>query len=254
MDRAHRVGQTKQVTVYRLITCVAINICAIYSIADIQAEHYRRAHCQDGQGKEGCKLPFAPFFLMMGHAADIQVQDIVVGTKSLNDVAKPSEIASLFMDDEELAESVAKRKQAEAHGYVAPAPGRQQRKSAFGDGLGGMDDDEDDFFSAGPQKAGNNEDDDFADVEGGQQGANAAGIVGNGPAGAPDGKKKSGGSKKKKPTAAAGSGSGAVTPADGDGDKKKGGTKRKAGEGEGKKSKKVKIAQPDDEAEGATAE
>ena len=174
------------------------------------------------------------------------MQDIVVGSKSLNDVAKPSEIASLFMDDEELAESVAKRKQAEASGYVAPAASRQRPKSAFGDGLGGMEDDEDDFFSGG-QKATNNEDEDFADVDGNQQGANAAGIIGNGPAGAPDGKKK-GGSKKKKPAGAAGSG--AATPADGEGEKKKAGTKRKAGgDGEGgegkKKAKKVKIVQPD---------
>ena len=171
----------------------------------------------------------------------------MVGSKSLNEVNKPSEIASLLMDDEELAESVAKRKQAEAHGYVAPAPIRQKSRSAFGDGLGGMDDDEDDFFSGG-QKATNNEDEDFADVDGNQQGANAAGIIGNGPAGAPDGKKK-GGSKKKKPAAA----SGAATSAEGEADKKKGGTKRKAGEGEeGKKSKKkVKIAQP---GEGAPAE
>lgn len=93
-----------------------------------------------------------------------QVQDIVVGTKSLTDVAKPSEIVSLFMDDEELAESVAKRKQAEAHGYVAPAITKPP-KSGFGDGIttktttgtGGGDDDEDDFFSL-KKKVNNGED------------------------------------------------------------------------------------------------
>jgi len=91
-----------------------------------------------------------------------QVQDIVVGTKSLTDVAKPSEIVSLFMDDEELAESVAKRKQAEAHGYVAPAIITARPRSTFGDGLGVADEDEDDFFSLA-KKPANNEDEDFGD-------------------------------------------------------------------------------------------
>jgi DNA helicase INO80 len=83
-----------------------------------------------------------------GHALTLQVQDIVVGTKSLTDVAKPSEIVSLFMDDEELAESVAKRKQAESHGYTAPSI-VPVKTSKFGDNLGGGggDEDEDDFFS-----------------------------------------------------------------------------------------------------------
>jgi DNA helicase INO80 len=90
--------------------------------------------------------------------ANNQVQDIVVGTKSLTDVAKPSEIVSLFMDDEELAESVAKRKQAEAHGYVAPTI---NQKKGLGElqieGEGG--DDEDDFFSL-KRKVANGEDED----------------------------------------------------------------------------------------------
>jgi len=87
-----------------------------------------------------------------------QVQDIVVGTKSLTDVAKPSEIVSLFMDDEELAESVAKRKQAEAHGYIAPVIHNKK-------GLGELQieaeggDDEDDFFSL-KRKVANGEDED----------------------------------------------------------------------------------------------
>ena len=66
------------------------------------------------------------------------------------------------MDDEELAESVAKRKQAEAHGYIAPANTTTRSRSAFGDGLGLADDDEDDFFSLA-KKPVNNEDEDFGD-------------------------------------------------------------------------------------------
>ena len=71
------------------------------------------------------------------------------------------------MDDDELAESVAKRKQAEAHGYVAPAVIPVKTRSAFGDGLGGLggDDDEDDFFSLA-KKPANNEDEDFGDETG----------------------------------------------------------------------------------------
>lgn len=121
MDRAHRVGQTKQVTVYRLIARGTIEE-RIVQLARAKKD----------------------------------VQDIVVGTKNINDVAKPAEIASLFMDDEELAESVAKRKQAEAHGFVALAP---ERKSAFGDGLNMDADDDDDFFTA---KARPQEDDEEA--------------------------------------------------------------------------------------------
>jgi len=69
------------------------------------------------------------------------------------------------MDDEELAESVAKRKQAEAHGYTAPSIITARPRSAFADGLGMADDDEDDFFSLA-KKPANNEDEDFGDEAG----------------------------------------------------------------------------------------
>jgi hypothetical protein len=74
------------------------------------------------------------------------------------------------MDDEELAESVAKRKQAEAHGYVAPTI---NQKKGLGElqieGEGG--DDEDDFFSL-RRKVANGEDE---DVDVPAPGASAAG-------------------------------------------------------------------------------
>jgi DNA helicase INO80 len=124
MDRAHRVGQTKQVTVYRLIARGTIEE-RIVKLARAKKD----------------------------------VQDIVVGAKSVNDVAKPTEIASLFMDDEDVAESMAKRKQAEAHGYVAPAFG-QTKKSAFGDGLDIGDDEGDDFFTAANKNQQQDDDDD----------------------------------------------------------------------------------------------
>jgi DNA helicase INO80 len=67
------------------------------------------------------------------------------------------------MDDEELAESVAKRKQAEAHGYVAPTINPVASTKGLGDtlNLGGGDEDEDDFFSL-KRKVPNGEDEDEA--------------------------------------------------------------------------------------------
>lgn len=92
------------------------------------------------------------------------------------------------MDDEELAESVAKRRQAEAHGFVAPHT-VTQKKSAFGDGLGGGDEDEDDFFSL-KKKVVNGEDEEFGDEDKGS-GKNTP---------------KEGGGVKKKTTGTAGAG------------------------------------------------
>ncbi|WVQ72914.1 hypothetical protein IAR50_002476 [Cryptococcus sp. DSM 104548] len=128
MDRAHRVGQTKQVTVYRLV-----------ARGTIEERILKMA-----RGKK-------------------DVQDVVVGTKSVSDVAKASEIASLFMDDEELAESVAKRKQAEAHGYVQPSliSTGGGKGNGFGDGLGLDDGDADDgFFNAAAAARANGEEED----------------------------------------------------------------------------------------------
>ncbi|TDL28392.1 hypothetical protein BD410DRAFT_780893 [Rickenella mellea] len=68
MDRAHRLGQTRQVTVYRLITKGTIDE-RIVQLARVKKD----------------------------------VQDIVVGNKQFTDVAKPNEIVSLLLNDDELA-------------------------------------------------------------------------------------------------------------------------------------------------------
>ncbi|KAL4268117.1 Chromatin-remodeling ATPase INO80 [Pleurotus pulmonarius] len=68
MDRAHRLGQTRQVTVYRLITKGTIDE-RIVQLARVKKD----------------------------------VQDIVVGNKTLTDVAKPREIVQLLLNDEQLA-------------------------------------------------------------------------------------------------------------------------------------------------------
>jgi len=68
MDRAHRLGQTRQVTVYRLITKGTIDE-RIVQLARVKKD----------------------------------VQDIVVGNKNFTDVTKPSEIVQLLLNDDQLA-------------------------------------------------------------------------------------------------------------------------------------------------------
>ncbi|KAI0361785.1 hypothetical protein OH77DRAFT_461899 [Trametes cingulata] len=68
MDRAHRLGQTRQVTVYRLITKGTIDE-RIVQLARVKKD----------------------------------VQDIVVGNKTFTDVTKPSEIVQLLLNEDQLA-------------------------------------------------------------------------------------------------------------------------------------------------------
>ncbi|KAH9944513.1 SNF2 family N-terminal domain-containing protein [Epithele typhae] len=68
MDRAHRLGQTRQVTVYRLITRGTIDE-RIVQLARVKKD----------------------------------VQDIVVGNKTFTDVAKPNEIVQLLLNEDQLA-------------------------------------------------------------------------------------------------------------------------------------------------------
>ena len=134
MDRAHRLGQTKQVTVYRLITKGTIDE-RIVRLARNKKE----------------------------------VQDIVVGTKAYSEtgMAKPQEIVSLLLDDDELAESMLRKKQAEeaqtaqdkadsARAMVAKRRLNKDRAAAAAqspapaNSTWSLEDDEDDFFGARP--------------------------------------------------------------------------------------------------------
>ncbi|SAM58812.1 related to INO80-ATPase with chromatin remodeling and helicase activity [Ustilago bromivora] len=139
MDRAHRLGQTKQVTVYRLITKGTIDE-RIVRLARNKKE----------------------------------VQDIVVGTKAYSEtgMAKPQEIVSLLLDDDELAESMLRKKQAEeaqnaqdkadsARAMVAKRRLNKDRAAAAARSPGpaantqwSLEDDEDDFFGARPPSKG----------------------------------------------------------------------------------------------------
>lgn len=85
MDRAHRLGQTRQVTVYRLITKGTIDE-RIVQLARVKKD----------------------------------VQDIVVGNKTFTDVTKPSEIVHLLLNPEQLAEM----KESSAAGKATSQPGK----------------------------------------------------------------------------------------------------------------------------------
>lgn len=86
MDRAHRLGQTRQVTVYRLITRGTI---------DERIVQLARVKKDVSKVYQLCIYAFS--------AACPQVQDIVVGNKTFQDMAKPSEIVQLLLNDEQLA-------------------------------------------------------------------------------------------------------------------------------------------------------
>ena len=86
MDRAHRLGQTRQVTVYRLITRGTIDE-RIVQLARVKKD-----------------VRIAAFLSCTLHTdARLQVQDIVVGNKTFTDVAKPNEIVQLLLNEDQLA-------------------------------------------------------------------------------------------------------------------------------------------------------
>jgi len=181
MDRAHRLGQTKQVTVYRLITKSTIDE-RIVKLARNKKE----------------------------------VQDIVVGNKAYTEsgMAKPQEIVSLLLDDDELAESILRRKQAEEaqtaeqkadmmralhakRRLLREKGGKEPSPAPVRDALAwSLDEDEDDFFGAKPSAPKADDDEEPAEAST------------SAPAGEAGNKKKksgggtnasSGGTKRKKP-------------------------------------------------------
>ena len=85
MDRAHRLGQTRQVTVYRLITKGTIDE-RIVQLARVK---------KDVSG--------GPWYLPHQLTLPLQVQDMVVGNKNFTDLTKPSEIVQLLLNEDQLA-------------------------------------------------------------------------------------------------------------------------------------------------------
>ena len=86
MDRAHRLGQTRQVTVYRLITKGTIDE-RIVQLARVK---------KDVSGDPW----HPPLWLTLPL---MQVQDMVVGNKNFTDLTKPSEIVQLLLNEDQLA-------------------------------------------------------------------------------------------------------------------------------------------------------
>ncbi|PWN36896.1 uncharacterized protein FA14DRAFT_119093 [Meira miltonrushii] len=131
MDRAHRLGQTKQVTIYRLITKNTIDE-RIVRLARNKKE----------------------------------VQDIVVGNKAYSEqgMAKPQEIVNLLLDDDQMAETMLRRKQEEervqTEGKAAQMKSNVAKRKAKAEAAAvaspqiqgqptwAFDEDEDDFFGA----------------------------------------------------------------------------------------------------------
>jgi DNA helicase INO80 len=112
MDRAHRLGQTRQVTVYRLITKGTIDE-RIVQLARVKKD----------------------------------VQDIVVGNKQFGEGAMPSDLASILLNEEvdlaKLGQEAAKNASSASSSNPVPKP-RQSRSSIVP--LDGWNDDGDDFF------------------------------------------------------------------------------------------------------------
>jgi len=86
MDRAHRLGQTRQVTVYRLITKGTIDE-RIVQLARVK---------KDVSGDPWDLSHWLTLLL-------VQVQDMVVGNKNFTDLTKPSEIVQLLLNEDQLA-------------------------------------------------------------------------------------------------------------------------------------------------------
>ncbi|KAJ7170009.1 SNF2 family DNA-dependent ATPase [Mycena filopes] len=149
MDRAHRLGQTRQVTVYRLITRGTIDE-RIVQMARVKKD----------------------------------VQDIVVGTKNFTEVAKPSEIMQLLLNDEQLA----------SLDTTAPAPAQDSVKPVD-DARDLWNEEGDDFFGhSGPNPLGA----DVVDDETGAPATTSTRGKKRKPTGAPRGRKPG---KKKAGTA-----------------------------------------------------
>ncbi|KAG2023344.1 SNF2-family ATP dependent chromatin remodeling factor snf21 [Coprinopsis cinerea AmutBmut pab1-1] len=124
MDRAHRLGQTRQVTVYRLITKGTIDE-RIIQLARVKKD----------------------------------VQDIVVGNKTLTDMTKPSEIVQLLLNDEQLASLDQSGGLAAANNQASANKGKRSERKE-GDNMGDLWNDEgDDFFGGGAGPSGEQGDD-----------------------------------------------------------------------------------------------
>lgn len=123
MDRAHRLGQTRQVTVYRLITRGTIDE-RIVQLARVKKE----------------------------------VQDAVVGNKQVSEVTKPAEIAQLLLNDDELA-NYKDKAAVNGNGVQRDGKAAAPAMTSWGNLRDAWVDEGDDFFghSATPNTFANND-------------------------------------------------------------------------------------------------
>ncbi|KZT55522.1 hypothetical protein CALCODRAFT_498534 [Calocera cornea HHB12733] len=122
MDRAHRLGQTRQVTVYRLVVKGTIDE-RIVQMARVKKD----------------------------------VQDIVVGNKQFVEVAGTNEIVNLLLSPEELAQSMDRLKAQAAAEAVNSADARRRSRRAANNGSRDLwqdDGDDDTFFNQTPAANG----------------------------------------------------------------------------------------------------
>jgi len=147
MDRAHRLGQTRQVTVYRLITRGTIDQ-RIVQMAGVKKD----------------------------------VQDIVVGNKPFVESHRPNEIVKLLLDDEELealqargdASNLSVPPSGPASGMATPSGGKKPPVQVHGS----WEAEDDGFFTGGKLPAQQDE-----DIEFGGAGLGVAGSGMNTPGG-----------------------------------------------------------------------
>lgn len=83
MDRCHRLGQEKQVTVYRLVT--------LHTVEEKIIKRAKEKH----NVSRFCILLFRLLIML-------QIQSIVIAGGGLGDQLKPKEVVSMLLDDEEV--------------------------------------------------------------------------------------------------------------------------------------------------------
>ena len=97
MDRAHRLGQTKQVTVYRLIVKGSIEERIL------QRAHEKSEVRMSPRGQGWCICPDCFLRLICFFFVSLQIQKMVIsGGDFKSDALKPKEVVSLLLDDEEM--------------------------------------------------------------------------------------------------------------------------------------------------------
>ena len=96
MDRAHRLGQTKQVTVYRLVVKGTIE-------ERILQRAREKSEVRGGKRFRASTLSIPDSFIIFMRTMLSQIQRMVIsGADFKPDALKPKEMVSLLLDDDEM--------------------------------------------------------------------------------------------------------------------------------------------------------